>query len=109
MSNVVILSANQSTGYEAITVSNTTGGIGVTSTLIRPTSGVFKGQTCQEVFCTLETAQIRWTVDGTAPTSSVGHLLNVGQTLTLQNGSDIVNFRAIRTVGDASLRVTVKH
>ena len=30
---------------------------------------------------TLETAQIRWRADGTAPTSAVGHLMEVGDTL----------------------------
>ncbi len=52
----------------------------------------------EKVFMTLETAQIRFTVDGTTPTSAVGHLLEYGQNLTL-TGQDIAGFQAIRTGG----------
>ena len=93
-------------GYEAITVSNVA--IGFTSTERIPTSGDFLGQACQEVFCTLETDQIRFTLDGTTPTSTIGHLLNQGQNLTLRNPSDIKNFKAIRVTTDASLKVTYR-
>ncbi len=51
-----------------------------------------------KVYMTLETAQIRWTVDGTTPTTAVGHLLEYGQSLTL-TGQDIASFQAIRTGG----------
>jgi hypothetical protein len=93
-------------GYETITVSNVA--IGFTAAKIIPTSGDFLGKVCQAVFCTLETDSIRFTLDGTTPTSAIGHLLNAGQNLTLKNPSDISNFRAIRVTGDASLKVTFK-
>ncbi len=95
-------------GYEAITVSNTSGGIGFSKTEREPVSGLYKGSSAQTVFCTLETAQIRFTLDGTAPTTSVGHLLEAGQTLTIKNPGDIKNFRAIRTGSDASLKCTYR-
>ena len=47
--------------------------------------------------CRLETAEIRYTHDGTAPTSSVGTLLEVGDVLTLHTREDVLNFKAIRT------------
>ena len=50
-----------------------------------------------QAFITLETAQIRWRIDGINPTSSEGHLLEVGQNLTLQDSQAVKNFRAIRT------------
>lgn len=106
MKDLIIEGGNISGGYEAITVSNTA--IGFTSTEIKPTSGDFLGKVCQEVFCTLETDSIRFTLDGTIPTSSVGHLLNNGQNLTIKNPADIAGFRAIRVTGDASLKVTFK-
>lgn len=56
---------------------------------------------------TLETAQIRFTIDGTAPTTSVGHLLNPGEMLKLDSLADITAFRAIRTgATSGSLRCT---
>ena len=75
--------------YETITVANTT--IGFTASKITaPVS---------EAVCTLETAQIRFRVDGTDPTSSEGHLLETGQKWSSVNAVEIGNFRAIRTGG----------
>jgi len=59
---------------------------------------------------TLETAEIRWRPDGTAPTSSEGHILSVGQVLqfTDKNYTDLVkNIRFIRTGGTSGkLKIT---
>lgn len=74
--------------YESVTVDNTVGGVSLTAA----TYG-----RARKAFVTLETAQIRFTIDGTAPTTSVGHLLESGQTLDLKNTDEIRNFRAIRT------------
>ena len=57
----------------------------------------------------VESAAIRYRFDGTAPTSSVGHPLNVGDSFTLEGLDDILNFKAIRDVaatGDATITVT---
>ena len=50
-----------------------------------------------QAFITLETAQVRWRIDGTDPTSSEGHLLEIGQNLSLNDSQAVKNFRAIRT------------
>lgn len=105
MSDIVISKDYISGGYEALSVDTA---IGFTSTKILPTSGDFLGQPCQEVFCTLETDQIRFTLDGTTPTSLIGHLLEAGQNLTLKNPSDIKNFKAIKVTTTASLKCTFK-
>lgn len=105
MSKVIII-GRQSGGYEAITVSNTA--IGFTGGKIKPTSGNYANMECKEVFCTLETDDIRFTIDGTTPTSSIGHLLKSGESLTIDNVTDIKGFRAIRVTTDASLKVTYK-
>lgn len=47
--------------------------------------------------CRLETAQIRYSYDGTTPTSSVGILWEVGEYITFTQREDILNFKAIRT------------
>ena len=84
--------------YESVTVDATVGGVLLTAaTYLRAT----------KAFMTLESAQIRFTKDGTAPTTSVGHLLQVGQTVYLENADEIRNFRAIRTGSSSGvLKVT---
>ena len=83
---------------EAITVDNTAGGVALT------TSYVDNSSMC---FMTLETGQIRWTIDGTAPTTTVGHLLEIGQTLTFNSRQQCRGFRAIRTgTTSGALKVT---
>jgi hypothetical protein len=48
--------------------------------------------------------RVRW--DGTSPTTAVGHLLGVGDTLTIHFSADIFHFKAIATGGNAVIRVT---
>ena len=48
-------------------------------------------------FMTLETAQIRYWDDGSDPTPSEGHEVNVGDIITLDSAAQIANFKAIRT------------
>ena len=49
------------------------------------------------IFLTLETGQIRFRFDGTDPSSTEGHLLEVGQTLTLLNIRSVRQLKMIRT------------
>jgi hypothetical protein len=94
----VQVSGSKAQEYEALTIDNTAGGIACTTA---------KVGTCTKAFMTLETAQIRYTVDGTAPTVAVGHLLNVGETLKLDSAEDIAAFRGFRTGAvSGSLRCT---
>ena len=92
-------------GYETITVNTA---IGFTAAKIMPTSGMFKGMACQEVFCTLETDAIRFLLTGDTPTSSVGHPLKKDSDLTISNANDIKNFKCIKVTTNASLTVTYK-
>lgn len=55
---------------------------------------------------TVETDQVRFWVDGSTPTASVGHLLNVGDELELRGGDELTKFRVIRVTADATLQVT---
>lgn len=68
------------------TIDSTAGGVGL---------GTVPNNTAYaEILC--ETAQVRFTVDGTAPTTAVGRILNPGDTLRLAV-NDFSLFRAIRT------------
>ena len=53
--------------------------------------------------CRLETAQIRFTLDGTTPTTTIGTLLEVGETLLLENRGELTGLKAIRTGGTSGL------
>ena len=53
---------------------------------------------------TCETADVRYRLDGTAPTASVGHVLPAGGGVFLDSPHQVANFRAIRKdSADASL------
>lgn len=77
--------------YETITVA--TIAVGFTAGTYSPTNA----RAAQRAALTLETAQIRWRADGTAPTSTEGHLMEVGDEITLEGIATIGNFKAIRT------------
>ncbi len=63
---------------------------------------------------TVEDDQVRYRIDGTAPTASEGHLLNVGDVLNFpswnvpsQNWrSSLVAVQFIRVTGDAKLKIS---
>ena len=56
---------------------------------------------------TVETNPIRFSVDGSIPTASLGHLLSDGDILDLDSTQEIQEFRAIRQgAADATLMVT---
>lgn len=69
-----------------LTVDSTAGGVGLGTI---PTGTLYAELSC-------ETAQIRFTVDGTPPTTTVGRILNPGDTLRLST-DDWTKFKAIRT------------
>lgn len=87
---------------EVITVADSA--IGFTSGDITPTTG----EPIRRAVCTLETAQIRFRTSGSDPSTTVGHLLEVGQTLIIEGYDSILAFRAIRT-GAVSGALTVTY
>lgn len=80
-------------GFEQITVAGTA--IGFTAAKIDGTGGAHPQATM--AVCRNETAQIRYTTDGTTPTSTVGTQLEIGDWLGLTGYDQLSNFRAIRT------------
>lgn len=83
---------------ESITIADTA--IGFTASKITPTTNK---DVIRQAVCTVETAQIRFTVDGTTPTVSIGHPVEAGEAFTINGYDDIVAFRAIRTGGTSGL------
>lgn len=57
-------------------------------------------------FLSVETNSIRVRWDGGAPTSSLGHLLAAGDTLTVAGEQNVANLRLIRVSADGTVQVT---
>ncbi len=75
--------------YEAITVAGTAIGL-TTATVGNNTWGM----------CRLETAEIRYTLDGsTTPTNLIGVVMEPLEWVVLNNPFELKNFKAIRTGG----------
>lgn len=90
--------------FETLTVDNTAGGVACTAATHSP--GGAPGAS-RAVFGPVEDASIRYTWDGTAPTTTVGHLANIGNSFALDGPANIGQFRAIRTGGtNAKVPVT---
>ena len=85
--------------FEALTVADAS--TRITATVIRPS-----GRPPQiECLGRLETAQIRYRYDGTAPTSTVGSLWEVGEEKVISGAAYLEAFRAIRTGGTSGTLV----
>ena len=74
--------------FESITVANSAVGL---------TAATIVG--AEEALITCATAQLRFTLDGTTVTSSVGHLLEVGDALKIDSSETLGVVRFIRTGG----------
>jgi hypothetical protein len=95
--------ATSAFAFETITVA--TAAIGTTAATRTPTTG--GAGAARAVLGPLELGQVRYRYDGTDPSSTVGHLLEIGQTLVLEGAANIAQFKAIRTGGTSgSLPVT---
>lgn len=82
---------------ESITVANTA--IGFTAATINRGDG----NTPARAVFVVETAQIRFRVDGGDPTTTVGLLLDIGDEVTITGEHDIEKFKAIRTGGTSGV------
>lgn len=69
-----------------------------TAATIAPTTG----EPANRAVVTVETAALRYTTDGTAPTTTDGHLLNAGDYVVVDGVSNVANFKAIRTTGSSA-------
>ena len=82
--------------FETVTVT-------ASSTALTTATYTTDGEKAKRAVLTLETGQIRYRYDGTAPTASVGHILNVFDILVINSSDNISNFRAIRTGGTSGV------
>ena len=80
--------------FEQITVANTA--IGFTSTKVEP-DGSGGGRQATTASCRVRTAEISFTYDNTAPTTTVGQLAEIGDQIVVSGHDNVMRFRAIRT------------
>ena len=81
---------------------------GITSTLLKPTSGTYAGKCATAALITVEAYPIRFRIDGTDATTSTGHLVSVGESITIVGGVNVNNFSCVDTAaGASSVYVTV--
>ena len=86
--------------YEVFTVSTTA--LILTAATYAP--GDRKAQTA---YITVESNGVNFTYEGTTPTSSVGHNVAAGGSVTISGYKNIQNFKMIRSGGaDATVKVT---
>lgn len=83
--------------HEVVTVADSAVGL---------TSATYDDATRAEM--TLETAQIRKWADRTAPTPSVGQIVEIGDIIVLTSAAQIAGFKAIRT-GSTSGSLSVEY
>lgn len=99
--------------YEDITVDATAGGKGVTAATAFPVklagSGVQQVALdfgAEEATFSVEVDTVRYTLDGTAPTATLGHLLGLGDILTVVGRDNLKRLRFIRVTTNATIRAT---
>jgi len=97
------LAARNVVAYATLTVSNVGAGVGLSSASTPITTKT------KRAIITVETDQVRWRGDGTAPSSTEGHLLNNGDSLQFLDANYESLLRAIlfiRVTADAKLKIT---
>jgi hypothetical protein len=105
MANIFLQGAQPVIGFETLTVSST-------GKVLTPTSyETFESvnQTRRQAklaLITVEDNSIRFRLDGTAPTTALGHLVVSGSALELQSITQIRNLKMIAAAADATIQVT---
>ena len=91
--------------YEVVNVGATVVALSITK--IKPQSGPFNKQSAFAALLSLETADIRFRLDGGQPSGTDGHYLTSGDTLLLTGTQALKQFQAIRAgTTNGTLRVT---
>jgi hypothetical protein len=92
-------------GYEVVTVATQVAVLSATK--IKPVSGPYANTSARAALISLEDGDVRFRIDGGAPSATSGHYFTSGDTLVLSGTQALKQFQAIRA-GDinATLRVT---
>ena len=89
-------------GYEKLAPTVSTG---ITKSIYKPTSGIYKGQLARAVLVGVETHSIRFREDGGTPDATEGMLIAASNYHTIVNPENIINFRCIDCSGASSVKI----
>lgn len=93
--------------FETITVSSTAKSLTASVyDIASVTSQLYPVRQVQYVLITSETSELRYRIDGTAPTTTVGHVLPSGSSMVLLGYTTIINFKIIASGSDGTIQVT---
>jgi len=95
--------------YEAFaneTLSISTTAVPLTVSIHDPANGA---GLAQNAFITIEDFAIRYWIDGTLPTITLGHIARPGETFELTNYRNILNFKAINAIDSETSIIMVTY
>lgn len=93
----------QAFAHEAITVTGTP--IGPTALTVYPDHDQ-KPRPGFEGFFTVETDAIRYTVDGTTPSNTVGHIVAAGSNFTVTGTNNLLRLKMAKVTNNATVMAT---
>lgn len=94
--------------FESLTSSGTDATILTASNIFPGTANSMYGRVAQNILLSVQGDTIRFRYDGTAPTATDGHVLSVGDFISI-NGIDLLtNFKAI-TTGTATSTMDISY
>lgn len=74
-----------------------------------PSTGVCRSSMADRAFISVETANMRYKINGSAPATACGHLLVAGDYLVLDDPAQIANFQMLNEAGTATAYVYVTY
>jgi hypothetical protein len=104
MSSSYVTEGTPAGDFETITVSSTAVPFTASKVTINQAGGQYKRAV--KAFITVENNSIRVRMDGTAPTTTVGHLLTAGDGLLVTGDGNVANTKMIAAASDGTVQVT---
>lgn len=107
MAGMSQLAALNVVDYATLTVSSTAVSLADASPAYA--NGKVNGKTVRRAFFTVETDAVRWRSDGTAPTTTEGHVMAVNTSLSFTGANYrqlLKDIQFIRVTSDAALKIT---
>ena len=74
-----------------------------------PQTGIARGQVAESMYLSLEGANIRFKLNGSAPATSCGHILLAGESATFEDVALIKNFQCLNEGGTATAYVHITY
>lgn len=93
--------------FDTLTVTNAAA-VSLTTAKLNGT-GANSKLSATRVYITIEVSTVRYRYDGTAPTTTIGHLGNVGDVLTFDGSRNLQNLQFIAVTANATVNVSYEN